>query len=491
MSEFPVATDTTRLARHGALYTVGVVAQGIATLVVIPFVTRLLGPAEYGHVAVGLSIIQIGAVFAVAGLPVAITRAYFDPGDGPLRARAMLGFVVGMGLVVTAAALLLQPVLGDVVSLSVAAVGAMTLVVSGQAVLRAQGRPFVFMITAIGSTAGAHLVGLGAASLHRTASAYLAGYLVGAGLTAVLAMAITPPVLPWRVHAAMREGITIALPVLPHTAAILIINAADPLIISRLLGESQAGRYQVAMMLGIAPLAVLSGINNAWSPAIMGAPEEDRWSFLARTTRPIMWVATVCTLGLALLAPLAVHVLAPASFGYDAMTQLVQVIALCAPLQVIYLGAASVIFNQKRTTPLAFSTPLAAAVFVGLSIPLVHILGLLGMSVAKVVGFAALSLATVVAAGRVADVPWKASRWVPIIGTALVAVVALQFVPSSAEAIWLQAGAAVVLGLAFLGTVARLGLPRGAPAGPDRRQARSSAPISWRPASVIDPDSEG
>src|SRR5215211_4517794 len=91
--------DSGRLARHGLLYTVGVVVQGVSTLAVLPFATRLLGPVEYGHVAVGLSIIQMGAVIAVAGLPIAITRAYFDRG-GLRRARAMMGLVVGIGLTV-------------------------------------------------------------------------------------------------------------------------------------------------------------------------------------------------------------------------------------------------------------------------------------------------------------------------------------------------------------------------------------------------------
>jgi O-antigen/teichoic acid export membrane protein len=450
-----------QLARHGLLYTVGVVIQGFATLAVIPFVTRLLGSVEYGSVAVGLSIIQIGAVLAVAGLPIAITRAYFDPGDGPLRARAMLGYVVGIGLAVTAAALLLRPVLGAVISLSVAAVGAMTLVVGGQAVLRAQGRPLVFVLTAIGSTVGAHLVGLTAARFSPTAGTYLLGYFAGTVLTAVLAMVATPPSLPWRVHGAMAEGTRIALPVLPHTAAILILNSADPLIVSHVLGTSAAGRYQVAMMLGIAPLAVLAGINNAWSPAIMSAPDDDRWAFLARTMRPIMWVAVICTVGLGLLAPLVVHVLAPASFGYREMARLIQIIALTAPAQVVYLGAASVIFNQKRTTPLAFSTPIAAALFVGMSLAFVSWWGVLGMAIAKVAGFALLAVATMVAAGRVADVPWRPSGWAPVIGVAVVGVLVLLVVPASAPAVWVQAGAAVLLGLAFATRIARMGvLPR-------------------------------
>jgi O-antigen/teichoic acid export membrane protein len=280
----------------------------------------------------------------------------------------------------------------------------------------------------------------------------------------VAVLVIVPPALPWRVPGAVSEGVRIALPVVPHTAAILVLNSGDPLILVRLLDPADAGRYQVAMMLGIAPLAVLSGINNAWAPAIMGAKAEDRWSFLARTVRPILWVAAVCTLGVALLAPLAVRLLSPPEYGHATLARLAQVIALCALSQVIYLGASSVIFNEKRTTALAITTPLATLLFVGVSIPLVSVLGLLGMAIAKVIGFAALALGTVIAAGRLARIPWQAATWVPVIGVAVVGVMVLQFVPGVGLAIWLQAGAAVVLGIVFLGHLARSGLPVHAPA---------------------------
>lgn len=456
-------TSSRQLARHGLLYTVGVVVQGMATLVVLPFATRLLGPTEYGQVAVGLSIIQIGAVLAVAGLPIAITRAWFDPGDGPLRARAMLGLLTGFSVLVVATALLLRPAVGGIVSLSVAAVGATSVVVGGQAVLRAQGRPVTFVLTTAAATAGAHVVGLVSAAVHGTAEAYLTGYLVGAGLTAVVAMVITPPVLPWRVPGAVGEGLRIALPVLPHTAAILILNSADPLIVSRLLDPGEAGRYQVAMMLGLAPLAVLSGINNAWSPAIMAAREEERWDFLARTMRPITAVASLCAVGVALLAPLAVRVLAPPEFGHETLARLAQVIALCALAQVVYLGASSVVFNQKRTTPLAVSTPLATAVFVGVAALLVSGWGIGGMAVAKVVGFTALALATLGSARWVARVPWRPGRWLPLAGGAVLVVLALQWVPTSGAWLWIQAAAAAVLGL--LAATRLPGLRAAAPSG--------------------------
>ncbi|HEV7188111.1 MAG TPA: lipopolysaccharide biosynthesis protein [Blastococcus sp.] len=483
----PVPSD--QLARHGLLYTFGVVVQGLASLAVLPFVTRLLGPVQYGHVAVGLSVIQLGAVIAVAGLPAAITRAYFEHRDGRRRSRAMLGLVVGLGLVLAAVALSLWPVIGAVFSLSLASVGAMTLVVGGQAVLRAQGRPIVFILTAIGSTAGSHLVGLGFASVSPTATSYLTGYLIGAGATAVVALLITPPMPPHRVPGAIREGTRIILPVIPHTAALVVLTSADPLIVARLLGTGAAGSYQVAMLLGIAPLAVLSGLNNAWTAAIMGARDEDRWPLLARTLRPVMAVAAVLAVGVALAAPLAVQLLAPATFDHATMSRLVQVIALCTPAQVVYLGAATVVFHQKRTSALAWVTPLAAAAFVLSAVPLAMSLGVVGVAVAKVIGFVALAVATALAASRVADVRWRGTAWLPIVVAVVLVVLTLQFVPATATAAWVQVGVAAVLGLvaAFLAQARwrRASAGRLAPlppaAAPDRASTGLTAPVITEP----------
>ena len=449
---------TDQLARHGLLYTAGVVLQGTATLLALPFATRLLGPGQYGLVAVGLSIVQIGTVLAVAGLPLAITRAWFDPGDGPRRARAMVGLVVGLGAVTALAAALLRPVVGDVVALAVAAVGATSLVVGAQAVLRAQGRPIVFILTSLGATTGAHVAGLLAAVGPRTAASYLAGYLAGATATAVLSLVVAPPALPWRVPGAVREGVRIALPVLPHTAAVLVLTSGDPLLVTRLLDADEAGRYQVALMLGIAALAVLAGVNNAWSPAIMSAGDRERGPFLARTVRPVMGVAAVCTLGLALLAPAAVRILAPPSFGHDEIARLVQVIALCALAQVPYLAASSLVFNRKRTTPLAFSSPVAAAAFVAAAVPLTGALGLLGTALAKVLGFVVLAGVTVLVAARTDPVSWGARRWLPVAGVGVAGVALLQLVPTSGPAVWVQAACAALLGAGVLARVLRAGL---------------------------------
>jgi hypothetical protein len=80
------------------------------------------------------------------------------------------------------------------------------------------------------------------------------------------------------------------------------------------------------------------------------------------------------------------------------------------------------------------------------------------MAIAKVIGFAALACATVIAAARLVHVPWHAATWVPIMSVALLGVLVLQFVPSSGPALWLEAGAAAVLGLVFAARLAHSGV---------------------------------
>ena len=55
-----------RLFRQGSIYTVGTAAQLSASAVVLPIVTRLLDPGEYGIVALTLSLNVV--IVALVGL---------------------------------------------------------------------------------------------------------------------------------------------------------------------------------------------------------------------------------------------------------------------------------------------------------------------------------------------------------------------------------------------------------------------------------------
>ncbi len=50
------------MVRHSAVYVGGTALQGLGVLIILPFATRLLGPAEFGRVAAGLVVVQCSAL---------------------------------------------------------------------------------------------------------------------------------------------------------------------------------------------------------------------------------------------------------------------------------------------------------------------------------------------------------------------------------------------------------------------------------------------
>ncbi len=87
------------MARHSAVYVVGTALQGLGVLIILPFATRLLGPAEFGRVAAGLVVVQMVGTLASAGLPQVILREHNRGADGPRAARALAGAMILVALV--------------------------------------------------------------------------------------------------------------------------------------------------------------------------------------------------------------------------------------------------------------------------------------------------------------------------------------------------------------------------------------------------------
>lgn len=79
--------------RSAILYLLGSMVQGLGLLLIQPFAIRLLSPIEWGLVSTAVVAIQVVVVLISAGLPLAITRLWFDASDGQRRARAMYGFL--------------------------------------------------------------------------------------------------------------------------------------------------------------------------------------------------------------------------------------------------------------------------------------------------------------------------------------------------------------------------------------------------------------
>jgi O-antigen/teichoic acid export membrane protein len=406
------------LLGRGSIYTVATAAQLSAGLLVLPFLTRLLDPAELGVVAIATVILYVISVVGPLGLPFAAMRAYFRDDQGPAAARQLLRRCIGISVLIALVADLTGPLWSDIFSnvgfstaleLAVWAGVPTAALACAQAILRAEDRAGRFVITTVIATAGAQLLGVGLLlAVDGDATAYVAGLLIGLVVAATLACAWAgiarsddPRPSPGLTVAALRIGV----PSVPHSLAIYLLAAGDRIIVESLEGANAVGRYQVAYQIGAVVLAIVAAFNNAWDPIVFGEREERRWHTLAETRKVLYRIATALLAAVALSAPLLLVIAAPSGYDPDGLVAVTALIAASAVPMVSYMASFHVLIWEARTGVLVWAAPLAAVANVALCYALIPVWELTGAAVATVIGYCVLALITRWRAGRLAQVP--------------------------------------------------------------------------------------
>ena len=419
------------MVRHSAVYVGGTALQGLGVLIILPFATRLLGPAEFGRVAAGLVVVQMFGTLASAGLPQVILREHNRGADGPRAARALAGAMILVAVLLGIIGALVVLGLGrgglvvvrDVLPLVVGA-AALTVVVSGQTLMRARLQPWSFLVLAVGSTVGAQGAGLIVARTSPTANTYLIAYAVVLALVAAVAVVLGRPLLPTAQTERVRAGVRLALPLVPQGFAMLGLLMGDVLLASSLLGPEAAGSYQVALQLGNMPFVLATALFSAWAPMVLSAPLESRWAFTARTGTVMTAVVAAGAVEVALLSPWLVMLMSKADFGHVAMVATTGWLVTTAIFYMIYLGSSLAVLDAERTSRIALASVLGLAVLGGLSLVLAPRLGITGIAIAKVAAYGVLAFATTSFATTQSPLRWP--RWLLLaIPLPVVAAVAL------------------------------------------------------------------
>ena len=447
------------LAGHSVVYLAGTALQGLGVLLVLPFATRVLGPDEFGRVATGLVVVQMVGTIAAAGLPQVILREHHRGAEGPRVARALAGAMIllagGLGLLGVLAALALSATghadLTQWLPLVAAAVG-LTTVVSGQTLMRARLQPWGFLGLAVLATVGAQLAGLMAARTDPTAGTYLTAYAVVVVLTAVVAVVLGRPLPPTVERDRVRAGVRLAAPLLPQALAMLGLLSGDVLLARWLLGEAAAGSYQVALQLGNMPFVLAVALFNAWGPLVLSHPLEQRWPWTAHTGTTLTTVVGGGAAGVALLGPWLVAVMAGPDFDRTSMVAALGVICTVAVAYMVYQGSSLAVLDAERTGRLAWAALAALAVVVGLAVWLAPSRGIVGVAVAKAVGYAVLMALTTWFATTHSPLRWPARLWV-VGGLAVLLALVGAILPVEGALLW----ARVALGAGVAVTGAALG----------------------------------
>ena len=361
---------------RGSIYTIGTVAPILASVAVVPIVTRLLGKDAYGVVAIAITVMWVAMMAASLGIPSVITRQGILAESGVAGARALLvrGSLMTAGII--SAAILTAPLWGRLVHASVleaslrrsvvlalAASAFFVVVENSQALLRVLDRPGAFVTLSLTATLGGPLLGLAllaASGPVRSPERYLIGLAAGYAAAAVVGLVLClRGGRPRRDHGDTRAALRMGLPVIPHLVALYLANGALVFLAARLYGVPTSGRLQLALLVGSSPAVITSALNNSWAPIVYRAPEHERGAVLAHSARDIATLAALISGGVALLSPWLMRFVAGPSFRPLELVPAVAITAFGCVLSVAYLANVHLVFAAGRSLLLSVVTPLS------------------------------------------------------------------------------------------------------------------------------------
>lgn len=386
------------LISDSAVYLASNLLNAAIPFLLLPVLTRYLNLAEYGQVAIFMTL--IAALGAITGLNTngSAGRKYYDHGLSGnefalfigsclwiLVVSSLLVFLVLWAFQGRFAHWLALPPHWVLWAVAASTAGFIIQLRLGQWQVRKQARSYgilqvgqslmnmlLSLLLVVGLSLGGEgrMMGLLATSL---AFAALGLYLLARdGLSAIA----------WR-SAYVKEALAFGVPLVPHVAGLFLLSVTDRIVVTTELGVAQTGLYHVAAQLAGALGILFDAFNKAYVPWLYERLQRDRADDKKRIVclTYAYFAAALLMAGIMFLfGPLIVRLLAGPRYA-EAGT-VIGWIALGHAFGGMYLMVTNYVFYSKRTGLLSLSTISAGIINVVLLVVLVNLIGLVGAGIA-------------------------------------------------------------------------------------------------------------
>lgn len=392
----------------------------------LPVLTRVLTPADYGTLAMFGIVLSVVGAFTGLSVHGAIGVRYFQMETAALA--EYVGACVGILVVSTSVIFLLVALFGEWLS-SVSGVPSdwllVAVILSGFQFL-ANIRLSLWQVSGEAKKYGAFQITQ--SLLNATVSLVLIlmigmawegralGQSVAVILFGVIALwwllkdSLLRYPAGWRKHS--RDALTFGIPLIPHVIGGLLIVAADRFIIVRLLDVAHAGIYMVALQVGQALGLITESFNKAYAPWLMKnltKPTDSLRISIVRGTYIYFVLVITIAAAFGLLAPMFLNFLVGESF--QAAGNVVIYIALGFAFGGCYYMVTNYIFFESKTKLLALVTFVSGLINIPLMFALTEHNGIVGAGQAFMLTQALSFFGTWWLAQKVHPMPWlKAFR---------------------------------------------------------------------------------
>jgi O-antigen/teichoic acid export membrane protein len=416
-----------RLVGSALVYTLSNAISAGVPVLLLPLLTRVLAPQEYGTVAMFGVVLAVLGAFTGLSVHGAVGVRYFERDRTALSRYVMscLAVLVASTSLMFVVAWLLLPWLeswlhlpGPWILVAVAISGSQFVIQVQLALWQSEQKVWSFAALRGGQAitdAVASLVlvlSLGFAWQGRLAGMALAA-VVGL-LWALAAMKSAGWLAARPVRADIADALHFGIPLIPHSIGTMLVLMTDRLLISNVLDVASTGVYLVAMQIGMVLGLLTDAANKAFSPWLMrslGGADASMRARIVRLTYGYFVGISVFALLFASATPWLLSWLVGPE--YRSASEVLHYIAMGFAFGGMYYMVTNYVFFASRTKGLAVITFAAGLFNVGATFVLLKHNGLVGAGQAFMLSQALTFLGTWWLAQRVHPMPWRLRRSAP------------------------------------------------------------------------------
>ncbi len=411
------------LAQRAAIYTLASLGNSAIPFLLLPLLTRVLTPTDYGIVIIFSTVITVAGAFTGLSIHGAVNVRYHDQSIDISR---YIGTALSVLAASTVGVLLLALLAGERLAawsgiphawLFVAIlVSAAQFVVQLRLVTwQAQGMAVQFgalqvMQTALNLSLSVLLVvptdwswSLGWEG--RAAAIATATLMAGAGSLWLLQRR---PELSWRPRLDyVRDTLRFGVPLVPHVIGSVAVANSDRIVVAGLAGLHEAGVYAASMQLGMLVAVLADAVVKALSPWIFSSLGSSNSVVRVRIVRVSYLFFAGMLLVAAVTALAGSWLLQLVGSAFRGSSDVLALIALGSAFGGMYLMVVSYIFYARRNEWLSFISLSVGALNFALTWWLVAQYGAVGAAQAFAVSQFLMFACTWYAASRLCPMPWR------------------------------------------------------------------------------------
>ncbi|EPA1952419.1 lipopolysaccharide biosynthesis protein [Vibrio alginolyticus] len=411
------------LTKNSTIYLLSNIINAAIPFLLLPILTRVLSPEEYGQVAMFQTFIAGLAAFIGLNSIGAANRKFFDEGNTQQDISQFNGVclqvLIGSSLLVLVVSIIFNDVLKVFLSISSSwiyasiFVSALTFVLNlrlGQWQVR--GNAIKYGTLQIFNS----ILNMGLSLLFVIAFHYGAQGRIDAQIIAVLITAVAAFLLLreerlvifwcWRPDF-VKQVLRFGVPLIPHVFGVFLLSAVDRFVINQQLGLKQAGIYMVAVQLSMALNIVFDAINKAYVPWLFDVLKRNKLSekkvVVKYTYFYFCLLIIIVPLGF-LIGPFFLILLSGEE--YRSATQVIGLLCFGQILNGMYLMVTNYIFYAQKTGRLALVTISSGLINIFLLVYLVDRQGIVGAALAFTIAKLIQFLLTWFQAYKTVKMPW-------------------------------------------------------------------------------------